>query len=299
MNKLNAVALSSTLFSALALIGPAAGAQTPLPNPMPDGSGDTYLGLGVVSAPRYAGADDRRSRLLPVLQAEWSNGVFVSGMTAGLHLSNRPLFEYGPLLAIHPGRDDGGDGAGASGIERLAGQGNLPMLTTAFVDFNTKALASGNRLNGLPAISRRLQGGGFFNVYLAPSLRLTSSALYGAGNDHNGATFKFGIQAMGLAPSPYHAITLDAELALANRNYNQAFFGIDNDQSLRSGNPLYTAHGGWRDAHVGAHWHWLLTPSWMLVSSVDATRQLGTTRLSPLVTRNTGISVSTALAFRF
>jgi outer membrane scaffolding protein for murein synthesis (MipA/OmpV family) len=299
MNKLTEVALCSTLFSALALVGAAAGAQTPVPNPMPDGSGDSYLGLGLVSAPRYAGADDRRTRLLPVLQGQWSNGVFVSGMAAGLHLSTRPLFEYGPLLALHPGRDDGGDGAAAIGIQRLAGQGNLPQMTTAVVEYNKQVLASGNRLNGLPGIARRLQGGAFFNVYVAPSVRLTSSALYGAGNSHNGATFTFGVQAMGLAPSPYHSITLDADLALANRHYNQAFFGIDNDQSLRSGNPLFQAHGGWRDARVGAQWHWLLSPSWMLVSSADATRQLGTTRFSPLVTRTTGVSVSSALAFRF
>lgn len=299
MNTLTEVTLRSALFAVLALTGAVAGAQTPVPNPMPDGSGDTYLGLGVVSAPRYAGADERRARLLPVLQAQWSNGVFVSGMTAGLHLSTRPLVEFGPLLALHPGRDDGGDGASAIGIQRLAGKGNLPQLTTEVVQYNATVLATGNHLNGLPSIARRLQGGAFLNAWLAPSVRLTSNVLYGAGNDHNGATFTFGIQAIDLSPSPYHAITLDAGLALANRHYNQAFFGIDNDQSVSSGNPLFQAHGGWRDARVGAHWHWRLAPSWMLVSSVDVTRELGSARLSPLVIRTTGVSASTALAFRF
>jgi outer membrane protein len=294
MNQLSAVAL----FPLLLLCG-AADAQTPLSNPMPDGSDDMYAGLGVVSAPRYAGADQRRARLLPVLQAQWSNGIFVSGMSAGLHLSTRPLFEYGPLLSLHPGRDDGGDGASVIGIERAIGEGNLPKLPQIMVQYNEQVLASGNRLNGLPAISRRVQGGAFFNVYLAPSLRLTSNALYGAGNDRHGATFKVGIQAMGIAPAPHHTITLEGELTGANRRYNQDFFGIDNDQSIASGNPLFQAHGGWRDARVGARWHWTLAPSWMLVSSVDVTRQLGATRLSPLVSRTTGVAVSTALAFRF
>ena len=277
----------------------AAGAQTPVPNPMPDGSGDMYVGLGVVSAPRYAGADQRRTRLQPVLQGQWSNGVFVSGMNAGLHLSTRPLLEYGPLLSLHPGRDDGGEGASVIGIERAVGEGNLPRLPEVAVLYNAQVLASGNRLNGLPAIPRRLQGGAFLNVYLAPSIRLTSSALYGAGKDHNGATFKVGLQAMGFSPAPHHTITLEGEVALANRRYNQAFFGIDNDQSVNSGNPLYQAHGGWRDARIGARWHWTLAPSWMIVSSLDATRQLGATRTSPLVSRTTGVTVSTALAFRF
>jgi outer membrane protein len=277
----------------------AANAQMPVTNPMPDGSGDMYLGLGVVSAPRYAGADPRRVRLLPALQGQWSNGVFVSGMNAGWHLSRRPLLEYGPLVSLHPGRDDGGAGASAIGIERAIGVGNLARLPQVAVLYNAQELASGNRLNGLPAISRRLQGGAFLNVYLAPALRLTSSALYGAGNDRHGATFKMGLQAMEWAPAPHHTVTFEGEVALANRRYNQAFFGIDNDQSVNSGNPLYEAHGGWRDARLGARWHWTLAPSWMLVSSVDATRQLGATRTSPLVLRTTGVAVSTALAFRF
>jgi outer membrane protein len=295
MRKTPAVAL----FTILLFLSQVASAQMPITNPMPDGSGDMYAGLGVISAPRYVGADARRQHVLPVLQGQWSNGVFVSGMNAGLHLSTRPALEYGPLISLHPGRDDGGDGASAIGIERAIGEGNLPRLPRVMVQYNAQMLASGNRLNGLPAISRQLQGGAFLNVYLAPALRLTSNVLYGAGNDRHGATFKVGLQAIGMNPAPHHTITVEGELALANRSYNQAFFGIDNDQSINSGNPLYDAHGGWRDARIGARWHWTLTPSWMLVSSVDVTRQLGTTRTSPLVSRTTGVAVSTALAFRF
>lgn len=284
---------------ALVLLCPVAGAQMPATNPMPDGSSDMYVGLGAVSMPRYAGADERRVRLLPVLQAQWSNGIFVSGMNAGWHLSTQPVLEYGPLLSLDPGRDDGGAGGSAIGIQRLTGVGNLPNMPVALVQYNAKVLSTGNRLNGLPSIGRRVQAGAFLNIYLAPTLRLTSRVLYGAGNDHNGATLHAGLQAMGFHPAPQHTITFEGEVGLANRKYNQAFFGINNDESLTSGNPLFDAHGGWQDARVGASWHWAWSPAWMLVSSLDVTRQLGSTRQSPLVTRPTGASVSTALAFRF
>ncbi len=56
-------------------------AQTPATNPMPDGSRDMYVGLGAQYAPRYEGARDRRATALPMLQVQWSNGVFVSGMS--------------------------------------------------------------------------------------------------------------------------------------------------------------------------------------------------------------------------
>ena len=283
MNLFHAVGLCA----ALALMG-GAHAQTPAPNPMPDGSDDMYAGVGVASTPRYAGSSERRARVLPVLQGQWSNGLFVSGLGAGWHLSARPWLEYGPLVALDPGRADGGTGAGVLGIDRLdALNAGMPVPAMA------------QPLAGLPSIARRVQGGAFLNAYVAPDWRLTSSALYGAGNDHNGATFKLGVQAMAFSPAPHHTVTVTGEVALANAGYNQAFFGIDAAQSARSGNALYEAHGGWRDARIGASWHWLLAPSWLVVSGVDITRQLGATRASPLVTRETGVSVTTALAFRF
>lgn len=297
MRKLLAVVLSRVLFSGLAALCPAAGAQVlaPAPNPMPDGSDDMYAGLGVASAPRYAGAAARRRRLLPVLQAQWSNGMFISGMSAGLHLSHRPWLEYGPLLALHPGRDGGGDGASAigAGIARVEARHD-PAAASAPV-----AGDAGQPLRGLPAIARRWQGGAFVNLTLAPHLRLISNALYGAGADRHGATLTLGMQAMALAPAPHHGVTLGVDLALVNRNLNQAYFGIDSDQSARSGAAPYDAHGGWRDARAGASWHWAMSPAWLLVSHLDLTRQLGATRFSPLVTRSTGASVSTALAYRF
>jgi outer membrane scaffolding protein for murein synthesis (MipA/OmpV family) len=291
MSKLNVAALT------LVFACQGAHAQTPAPNPMPDGSGDLYAGLGVVSTPRYAGAAARRTRLLPVLQGQWSNGVFVSGLSAGLHLSHQSWLEFGPLLALDPGRDAGGEGASAVGIEA-----NRPKTVAGFASTPNEASASvskANRLDGLPSIARRVQGGAFLNLFVAPNVRLTSNVLYGAGNAHNGATLAVGAQVMALAPAPHHTVTFDGGLVLANRQYNQAFFGIDSEQSVHSGSPLYAAHGGWRDFHVGANWHWTLAPSWLLVSRLDATRQLGSTRDSPLVARPAGVSVSTALAFRF
>ncbi len=64
-------------------------------------------------------------------------------------------------------------------------------------------------------------------------------------------------------------------------------------------NPVFDAGGGLKDVHLGARWNWAWSPSWMLTSSVQATRLLGSARMSPLVERPNNLTVSTAIAYRF
>ncbi|KQQ86746.1 MipA/OmpV family protein [Massilia sp. Leaf139] len=264
-------------------------AQMPATNPMPDGSRDMYIGLGLVSTPRYQGADERERRALPVLQVQWSNGAFISGMRAGIHLSRAPGLEFGPLLELEPGRDAEGEGGG------LVGAAEVRSILVAL----PQATVSGNRLAGMPAIERRVQGGGFLNYYLTPAWRFTGSLLYGAGNARNGMKLELGVQRLALALGPHHRLALDAGITVANRRYNMAYFGVSESDSFASGNAVFDAGGGLKDARLGLRWNWAWSPAWMLASSVQATRLLGSARVSPLVERPTNLTVSTAIAYRF
>lgn len=285
MKKLLALALSASYG--------AASAQTPAINPMPDGSRDMYVGIGVQSAPRYEGAEKRKNRALPLLQVQWSNGLFISGMTAGMHLTSEPGLEAGPLLAVQPTRSESGDGGGAMGVgsatEPSFGPGSGVM----------RLHSSDNRLAGMGDIHTRLMGGGFFNYYLSPQLRLTSSVLWGAGNNHHGGIAELGVQRLAADLAPHHSLALSAGLTVVNRDYNQAFFGVTPYQSVASGNAIYTPGGGVKDVHLSARWNWALTPGWMITSNVQAVRLLGSAKNSPLVERPTNVTVSTALAYRF
>jgi outer membrane scaffolding protein for murein synthesis (MipA/OmpV family) len=273
----------------LAVSGSAASAQTPTTNPMPDGSRDMYAGLGVVSAPRYEGADSRRTRALPVLQVQWSNGMFVSGMSAGMHLSTSPLVEYGPLLAVHPRRTESGAGGRLGGVEGVS----------TLMPIGVRSFASDNPLAGMGEIKTRVEAGVFFNYYLSPQWRLTSSLLGGAGNDRKGARGEIGIQRLAMQLAPHHTVSVSAGLTFANRAYHQSYFGVSAVQADASGNREYEAAGGLKDVHIAARWNWALSPSWMLTSSVQAARLAGDARHSPLVERPDNVTVSTAFAYRF
>jgi outer membrane protein len=282
MKKLFALALAATCS--------AAGAQTPATNPMPDGSRDMYVGLGAVSAPRYEGADSRKVSALPVLQVQWSNGFFISGMSAGIHLSASPSVEFGPLLTLQLRRDESGNGSGIDGVG---------VATPGFLLGARDNQRSRAPLAGMDVIGTRLLGGAFVNYYVAPQWRLTSSVLYGAGNERNGALLDLGAQRLASALGEHHTLSLSAGVTLANRHYNQAFFGIKPAEALRSGKGAYAAGGGLKDAHIGARWNWAWTPSWMLTTNLEATRLLGSAKNSPLAERPTNLTVSTAIAYRF
>src|SRR5439155_5243522 len=131
----------------------------------------------------------------PVLQVEWSNGLFVSGMNAGWHLSNNPTVEYGPLLGVAPGRDGTGDGNSVGGI------GNFALAPVPGINARKNQPQA---MDGMADIGARLQAGAFFNVYLDPQWRLTSSLLYGSGRERDGARLELNVQRRATAVGERH-----------------------------------------------------------------------------------------------
>ena len=264
-------------------------AQTPAANLMPDGSRDMYLGVGAVSHPRYEGSNDNRESALPVLQMQWSNGIFVAGTSAGMHLSELPGQEFGPLLTIEAGRTVAGTGNGVSCPRCDASPG----ITGNISKVNT------NKLEGMNDINPRVLIGGFYNVQLANQLRLTNHLLYGAGNQHQGLRWNADLRYSLGDFASHHNVTISVGTSIANQAYNQAYFGVTRAESLRSLNRSYTPSAGVKDIHAELHWNWALSASWLLTSALNVSRLNGSAAASPLVEKATGVTVSSALAYRF
>jgi len=282
--------MNKPLLIALCVACGPAWAQTPATNPMPDGSRDMYVGLGVLSAPRWDGASARHVAALPVLQVQWSNGLFISGLSAGLHLSDDPTFEYGPLLAVQPGRDETGRGLAADGVGvSLLGPVPDPLRMNVRQE----------RLEGMDKIDPRLQAGAFVNYYPSPQWRITGSVLAGGGIDHDGARLDLGVQRLAVALGAEHRVALSAGVGIVNRKLNATWFGVTPDEAARSRFDAYAPGGGLQDARVGVRWNWAWSPSWMLTSDLEVRRLLGSAAASPLVERPANVTVSTAIAYRF
>jgi outer membrane protein len=275
------------------------GTQVATVNPMPDGSRDMYLGAGALSAPRWEGADRRKTTPLPLIQVQWSTGIFVSGMTAGMHLSDSPTVEFGPLLALHPGRGESGTGRVADGAGPSPAMGLVAPGRPAAEPVKPAGRFEGGPLAGMDDIRARVLAGGFLNYYVAPSWRLTGSLLAGAGNERDGARLELGVQRLASVIGERHRVSLSAGIGIVNGAFARTFFGVTPEEAARSRFAAYEAGGGLQDAHAGVRWNWDWTPSWMLTSNLQAKRLLGSARRSPLVERPTNLTVSTAVAYRF
>ncbi len=280
-------------------------AQTPAQNLMPDGSHDLYMGLGVIVRPNFEGSKQHKVRALPVFQMQWSNGAFISGMHAGLHLSDQPQHDFGPLIGIEPGRN-------------ASGSRNIP--DDASNVFPSGDVLESNKTSVKPifnTVKARLTAGGFYHMQINPQLRWHNQLLYGSGNDRNGLRFNSDVRFKLPEIFSHQAITVGLGLQAVNQAYARSYFGVNNINSpvqsvslfdgiafAKTVAPVeapieYKARAGIKDVHLDLFWNVNLSSSWLVTTKLNASYLLNNAANSPLVQQRTNVTVSTALAYRF
>lgn len=248
-----------------ALLGAACGpalAQTHMH--MPEGSSDVFLSIAAVDVPRSAGSARRRGHLLPLLSAQWSNGIFLRMNTLGMHLSRDPNLEYGPLL--------------------------VPSFTR--IETWRAGEKVGSRQRFTP------EAGGFLNYSPGDGMTLRSSLMYGGSIDGRGARLRLGA-AWSMALAEYHHLSFDTTATWVNRSALQAEFGVPPWFARASGLPVYQVEGGLRDVSFNTTLGWQASNKVTLSAIVGLSRLYGATARSPRVDQRNGVSVITALTYRF
>jgi len=265
-----------------------------------------YVGLGASYSPRWDGAREHKAAALPVLQVQWSNGIFVSGMSAGMHLSDNPALEYGPLLSILPRRDDSGLSSGLGGVsgsktntDLVPGGGIVPAVKAGYSTWTKSDALAADSLAGIEPIPTRIVAGGFVNYYLGEGVRLTNSLQYGAGRDRHGLRYAVDLQRVASEIVLHHSLAASVGLSVVNRAYNETYFGVHAGVSSPFVLADYNPRGGLKDVHASLRWNWSFSPAWMLTSLVYVSHLQGDAAKSPLVQRSTNTTVTTALAYRF
>jgi outer membrane protein len=121
----------------------------------------------------------------------------------------------------------------------------------------------------------------------------------GAGRDHDGARLDLGVQRLAFVPASATACRCRPAWASSTASTTNRISASPRRKRRAAASTPYQPGGGLQDVHVGARWNWVLSPSWMLTSNLQAKRLLGDASKSPLTERSTNLTVSTAIAYRF
>lgn len=216
-------------------------------------------GLGVASAPKYAGSDELRSFAAPSLEAAYRTdrlGSFVLGTQGALWLPvQTQALSFGAGLSYDRGRTETDDEPLRPGSSELAGMGELAS-TTEGVLMGSLTLAN---VNTTLAVNRALRDKGH-------------------GGTHATLAIKRPI-ALG------HGWTFSPMIGTqwADQKYMQAYFGVTPEQAARTSFSAYRPRAGLRSANLGASLEYAASRRWALNAGVVRQRWLGDAAQSPLV----------------
>jgi outer membrane scaffolding protein for murein synthesis (MipA/OmpV family) len=241
-----------------------------------DGGGDGpagvdmgQIGLGVLSTPRYMGADTNRLRALPYLSYRWANGWFIDPLNGLGHAwSPAPGRRIGLHLGVSPDREESDSSA----------------------------------LRGMGDVDREAELGGFvqqrLGSWLGGGLSIRSHLRYGAGEDHRGGQAELGL-GWGTRLAQRSLMNLGFAANWANQDYMQTYFGVTPAQSASSTYAEHDARGGLRDIRLSLSWIQLFTPTTTGLLMVSQTHWQGEAADSPLVREKRNTLAVAALMYRF
>jgi outer membrane scaffolding protein for murein synthesis (MipA/OmpV family) len=204
------------------------------------------LGGSVWSLPAYPGAKKSDTLVLPALDWQLPNGLFVSTDTGvGWNLSSSKTVQAGVRLWPHFGRS------------RKDGPA------------------------GLDPIGLRIQAQGFANVQIGEVLLLQSGVLYGAGRDRDGLQVELG--ATSGIPIGDSLIGIGLATSWANKAYRDAYYGVSAAESRASGLAAYTPGSGTLDTSLTVSAEMKFGPAWRLSGQVVLARLGADVSRSPVV----------------
>lgn len=234
-------------------------------------AGETQIsvGAGVGVAPEYIGSDKYRVTALPAFRIQHDAFFLDSERGLGAEYVN----------------EDSGTALNAS-INYDAGR-------------SEKRKNKDRSLRGMG----KVKGGAMLQLgasqQITPQISVSADAnIRLSGQKRHGNRYRLGI-AGDIYQSEQDTITLGADVHLADRNYQQTYFGVTAEQSARSGYRAYKPKAGVYAYGVSAGWMHNFDEHWSVGVGVEAQQLAGKAKNSPLVKSKTQISVGALVQYRF
>jgi outer membrane scaffolding protein for murein synthesis (MipA/OmpV family) len=268
--------LAGLLWAAAAALAQAQEADPKPPQPESKSKWEGAVGLIVRHGPAFGGSSDITTALVPAGFARYGRftlsgaGGFTTrkaddverGLAADLGRIRKVRFAL--TLRIDPGRKE-------SDSPQLEGMGNVPVTVRARLLARWAPVPEWRLTLGLASDVLNRQGGYLVDANLERRWKLEGA----------------------------QRVTVHFGLSGAGDRYMQTWYGVDEQQSLRSGYPQYDAREGLRGMDLGISWRTEFAGRWAAFTSLNRSRSLGAAADSPLTRQVHSTSLSTGLAWRF
>lgn len=238
---------------------------------VPDDGWRYSLGLGVFETPKYPGASTTRFQPAPIVGVGY--GRFFFGSVAD---ANVP-FGLGAFLY----RDD---------HFRLG-------VALSYDLVKPRKASDDDHLRGLPDIDATAHAT-LFASYNLDWLSLVGAVSQDVAGKHEGATASLDLLGK---YSPINGLTLTAGpgITWGSAQYNQTYFGVNAEDSARSGLPTYTPGAGVAAVRVTAGASYVLNKHWNLGARVVASKLPGAVGNSPVVQKKTQMTYGVIANYAF
>lgn len=222
------------------------------------------LGALALYGPAYLGSDKNKARALPVIGARWRNGAFA--------------------------------GVGGVGWRFQLAQG-LSAGVRLGADFGRKE-SSADALRGMGDIDPQAELGAFASWRIAGPVSLGVNVRAGSGEERSGLLADIGLR--GAVPIAAHwRLNAGVGVTYANAPAMRSYFGVNAEQSARSGYALYSPQGGWRDSSVNLGLGWQATPQSVLQFGVNHRVLMGDAKSSPITRDRSGSGLTLGWFWRY
>lgn len=217
-----------------------------------------FAAVGAFAVPEFDGSEDHQ--VVPLLAGQANYGNYyaaVRGLEASANLIDSPTFNLGPVMRFRFGRDN---------------------------DINNATLAR------LRPVDDALEAG-LFASYRLPNIykpgdgwELRTTLMQDVADGHGG--FLWGLS-LGYDVPLSQKLRVGAGLSTSygSDDYMSSYFGIDRDNSARSGLAQYDAETGFNDVGASLRANYAFDERWGIIGIVGVSRFIGDAADSPIVTQ--------------
>ena len=229
------------------------------------------LGGGVVSTPKFPGSKDLKTEVVPLISATY--GRFFVGAVPG-----------------------SGTPAGVGVNLYQDSHWRLGAALSADI-FSPRKESDDSHLRGLGDINRTARAG-VFASYTYDWLSIRANVASDILNKKQGTTAGLEVEAS-YHPTDQLTLTAGPGITCADRQYMKTFFGVDAEQSARSGLPAFDAKSGVSNVRFSVGANYQFDPHWSVGARFSAAKLRGAAADSPITEKATQNTTGLFVVYRF